>query len=460
MVDVVDDLKRIKLQEFGEAVLCPADSINLGALTQTNTRWRQLLGLRTDPIRVVDSNEKFVRLRAEMVTGVVRVDDVDIEIAPKFLNVQQDGWQGVLWQILTAVEGGYVDETLTSAHEWASLSIPDLLAEIFLASYSKGAARGLPRGYKTKQAQGVELRGSLDLSRLGQWIIEPWKIPYVSDQLSEDVPIARLLRWSAETLSNTVRYSGRARALREIAASLSLVGRRPPHLLDARRITLDTQHQGLVPAKLVGLLLLEGSGVIHSLGEQLLSGFLWKSDVIYENYIFWLCQRAANHRFQHAEKRVTYFGKVVSGDGRKLETTPDVVFRDASDVITAITDSKYKILGSRPKAADTYQILTAAHVLGCRHVSLTYPVSLPREATVWQVTSALGEGIIELTALPMNLMSLLEPGGTQRLVDIILGWLDHVDKSLPPNGLDYKLPNTPTELGDDVSQQELFVDRG
>lgn len=164
-------------------------------------------------------------MRAEAVTGVVRIGHTDLEIAPKFLSAGDSGWQTVLWRILSVVEGGHVDENLTTAHDLASLSMPDLLAEMLLASYAKGAARGLPRGYLTEQASGNTLRGSLDPSRLGEWVARPWELPYVADLLTDDTSLARLLRWSAECLAATVKAPGRARAVREIAAGLSHVGR-------------------------------------------------------------------------------------------------------------------------------------------------------------------------------------------------------------------------------------------
>lgn len=88
-----------------------------------------------------------MKLRAKGITGIVRIANIDIEITPKFLSVVDGSWQIVLWRILTVVEGGYIDDDLTTANQLKSMSMPDLLAEIFLRSYSKGAGRGLPRGY-------------------------------------------------------------------------------------------------------------------------------------------------------------------------------------------------------------------------------------------------------------------------------------------------------------------------
>lgn len=424
MADAVIASPRIPLQEYGPPVVCEAVGLDLHALAEANKRWSKALGLSGDPIRVEDIGNGFVKLRAEAVTGVIRVGNTDIEIAPKFLSAIDRGWQSVLWRILTVVEGGYVDDALTTAHEIDSLSMPDLLAEIFLASYGKGAVRGLPRTYLTEQASGTMLRGSLDPSRFGQWMARPWELPYVSDLLTDDTQLARLLRWTAECLAATVKAPGRARAVREVSAGLAHVGRKPPHLLDAQRISLGIQHQGLEAARVVGLLLLEGAGVHHANGDHALSGFLWNSDVIYENYIYWLCQRAASRCSSRVNKGAIKFGEVIAGEGSKLETTPDVVFRNAQGTPVAVTDSKYKRVGSRPKASDSYQVLTAGHVLGCHRVSLTYPVAYDREPTVWRVQSALGGSDIELTALPLNLMDLTLPEGQGRLIDSVVAWLE------------------------------------
>lgn len=417
-------LTRIELQEYGAPVVFREEELNLPALVEANNRWKKNLGLVSDPIRVEGIGNGLIRLRAEAVTGVIRIKDVDIEIAPKFLNVNDSNWQTVLWRILTVVEGGYVDDSLTNAHDLALLSLPDLLAEIFISSYTKGAGCGMPRSYKAEQASGHMLRGSLDTSRSGEWMRRPWIIPYISDLLTEDTALAQLLRWSAECLSTTVKSPARIRAIRKIAAELAHVGRQPPHLHDAQRITIGIQYRGLEAARMVGLLLLEGAGVNHSRGEHALSGFLWNSDVIYENYIYWLCRRAASKYGKRVNKDVMKFGEVISGAGTRLETTPDVVFRDSQGMPVAVADSKYKRLGSRPKSPDTYQVLTAGYVLGCQRVSLIYPVAMHREPTVWRVHSALGGGDIELTTLPLNLMGLVSPEGQKILVDAIVAWLE------------------------------------
>src|SRR5690606_15322028 len=110
-------------------------------------------------------------------------------------------------------------------------------------------------------------------------------------------------------------------------------------------------------------------------------------------------------------KSTTRFAEVLTGAGAALETTPDVLFKDQNGMLTAIADAKYKVLGIRPKAQDTYQILTAAQVLGCRRVALVYPADAKDQPIVWRVQSALGGDDIEMTGLPLNLMSLRQRNG-------------------------------------------------
>jgi len=414
---------RIRIQEYGQPVILQAEDINKHILIEASSRWKKILGLSSEPFKVEDIGNGQIKLRAEAVTGVVRVGNADIEIAPKFLDATRDSWQSVLWRILTVVEGGHIDSNLTSAHHGATLAIPDLLAEIFLASYARGAARGLPRSYLSEQNQGSCVRGAFDISRIGDWVSRPWVVPYISDYFTDDTTLTRLLRWSASCLAATVKLPSRAKALREIDASLANVGRHPPHLIEARRTRLGSQHQGLEAARMVGILLLEGAGVNHTNGEHALSGFLWNSDTIYENYIFWLCQRAANQEGMMVSKNEMKFGQILRGEGSNLKTTPDVIFRNEAGKAVAVVDAKYKILGSRPKASDIYQVFTAGHIVGCQKVLLTYPSSNDRDFTVWRIPSGLGGKDIVLTALPMNLMNISMPYGEKALIKTINSWL-------------------------------------
>jgi 5-methylcytosine-specific restriction endonuclease McrBC regulatory subunit McrC len=412
----------LRLREFGKPTVVEKHVLNVEAVHRANARWKTSLGLPGNPIVIEDIGDSYL-VRAQYVTGVVRVGDLDIEVVPKFLGEIDGSWQTVLWRILATVEGGLIEDRTTSATAVDAVTIPDLLADILLDAYSRGAARGLPRQYRTEAGAGAQLRGVLDTSRVGEWLARPWLIPQITDELNEDTSVARLLRWAAAVLERIVKSPSRARSLRTMLGALSDVGRTPPHLVDVNRIGLGPQHLALQAAVDVAVLLLEGRGIHHAAGAYEISGFLWNSDEVYERFVFWLCQRAASRIAGTVSKSEIKFGELVAGPGRRLSTTPDVVFRDSGRAVTAVMDAKYKTFGARPKSSDTYQILTGAHVLGCVRVGLTYPVATPTERTVWKVQSHLGGMAVALTALPLNLMQMADPDGADKLVARIATWL-------------------------------------
>lgn len=423
MADSITELKRIQLQEYGPRVLVPIDLLDLRDLEEANRRWSKLLGLSRSPIQAQLQGQNTIGLRAEGVTGAIRIGDVDVEIAPKFLDNSQANWQSALWRILEVAEGAQVDFESTAGNEISNSYLPDLLAEIFISSFRRGSLRGLPTGYKTRRSQGMSLRGQLDTSRIATMIAKPWLVPYVTDLLVEDVPLSRLLKWAATILSQSVVAPNRVKSLRQIVGTLGHVANHPPSLTEARRIQVGVQHLPLEPAKTVGLLLLEGATVNHSNGAFRIPGFLWNSDSIYENFIFHLCRKVALRNSLTVAKHSINFGELYEGTGTQLQTIPDVVFRDKTGLAVAVADSKYKNFGSRPQSSDSYQVFTAAHVVGCRKSSLIFPGKSNQQPSCWRIDSKLGAESVYLTALPIDILAMSEPAGFSALADVIERWL-------------------------------------
>jgi hypothetical protein len=412
----------LRIREFGQQVLLSRERIDVVALQRASARWKGALGLPSEPFTVEEAGADLL-VSSRHVTGVVRVADLDIEVRPKFLGGSHASWQTALWRILAAVDGGLIDDNQTSATHTDDEGIADLLAQVFIASWGKGSARGLPRQYRTSASVGSRVHGALDTTRLGEWIAKPWAVPYLSDELTDDTPLARLLRWAADQLAVNVHTPGRRRSLREVSGMLHHAGRLVPSLGDARRIHLGAQHQALKPALDMALLLLEGRGIHHAAGEFEIPGFLWRSDKVYERFVYWLAQRAARRCGYSVSKQAISFGEVVRGEGARLATTPDVVFRHRDRTPAAVLDAKYKNYGARPKSDDTYQILTGGHVLGSPRVALTYPTDTGASVTTWRVTSGLGGQPIALSAIPLDLLRMVEKDGATLLVDKLCEWL-------------------------------------
>lgn len=415
---------RVQLQEYGDFVAIPPESFNALDIEIANLRWQRMLDLPQAPFQL-DTNAGVQRLRAVGVTGVIRVGQADLEIVPKFLGSGHPKWRSAFWKILLSASKSIHDELPTQASPGRDNSFIEFLADLFISSYFTGSARGLPRTYHTVKNKGFVLKGSFDAGRAMDFLVEPWRVPYLADVLSEDTQLARLLRWAAARLKGLVSSSNRGRLLHNILDDLSHVGRLPPHLIDARKIHLGAQHRGLEMALDIGILLLEGSGLAHENGNLELPGFLWRSSTVYEEFVYSVCQEVAADHGLSVSKANYPFGEVVSGIGTRLLTIPDIVFRDKFGATKAVADAKYKQFNAsgRPVPSDTYQMITGGHVLGCSHVSLIYPFGEHRERTTWRLESKLGGDDIFLSALHINPMDILYDQGRKSVGEPISKWL-------------------------------------
>lgn len=417
-------MRSITLREYGPPVeeeLTPREHDRLVA---TNLSWQKTLGLPSPPLRI-DYDGQRAAIRARGVSGTIRVGTLNIELAPKFLDLDSTDayrWREAFWRILMIAQDGKSLLGRASGTDAESISIADLLAEVFLSSYARGATRGLPLEYTEVSESASTVRGSFDSSRVATWLATPWRIPSRDNVLTTTTQLTHLLSWAAQELRHLVSSVGRARELDIVHHGLVAAQRSTPIIDLAERIQLGVQHEALRPALEVSLLLLRGHGVRHGAGDRDVIGFLWRSEDIYERFLFWLCRAAGLRRHLQVRKASARFG--LSSSAPPLTTTPDVTFVSSAGTVVAVLDAKYKGLNSSPKASDSYQIFTAASHFGCREVGLVYPSGVERAAAKWLVASGLGGEQVTIAALSLNLMKAATAPGRQVLVDIVGEWLD------------------------------------
>lgn len=413
----------LALREFGAPVAIELAPREIDALHATNESWRKSLGLPVAPLRILQQGSQ-VLIGAQGVAGTMKVGSLTIEIAPKFLGVEQDAgdWRHAFWQILIIAQQGKSVLGKASGRDIDTVSIADVLAELFLRSYSRGTTRGLPLQYTEAAEIGPSVHGSFDPEGFVRWTAQPWKVPSKASVLTVESPLSQLMSWAASQLRTLTTSRSRARELDEVRQSIVFHSRRPPRLDVAERIQLGVQHEALRPALEIAILLLRGHGVRQGDGERDVIGFLWRSEDVYERFLFWLCREAARKRGLSVRKSSARFG--VSSTAAPLTTTPDVTFTRSDATVVAVLDAKYKRINSTPAASDSYQILTSANHFGCRRVGLVYPSTDDRPETVWTVASALGGLEVQISALHLELLRAATLEGRRALVDVVGDWLD------------------------------------
>jgi 5-methylcytosine-specific restriction enzyme subunit McrC len=430
----------VPLHENGAARLVELTPAARRNLVAASTSWKKSLGLRELPLRIRTEGD-LTAISAKHVAGTIRVGEIQIDIAPKFLDLevaQSQDWQQAFWQILILAHKGRSLFGRAAGADSASLSIADLLAEIFLESFSRGSSRGLPLEYTEMGGFHPTVRGSFDHRYFSEWITSPWRVPTIETLLTPDTPLARLLAWAAQQLRALVSSSRRARDLDATRHQLPVWIGPAPKLDHAERLTLGVQHEALRPALDVAILLLQGHGVRHGGGDRDTVGFLWKSEDVYEKFLYWLCREAGRSRGFQVNKGAARFG--ISPTAPPLLTTPDVLFLRSDGSAVAVLDAKYKNLNSKPKAGDSYQILTSANHFGCTQVGLVYPASVAQSDTNWTVKSALGGEDVTVTALRLDLLAAATSDGRRQLVETVGNWLDSLRPRLIPADLEASTP--------------------
>jgi 5-methylcytosine-specific restriction endonuclease McrBC regulatory subunit McrC len=414
----------LALREYGATVWVDLPERERELLQRASESWKRSLGLPSAPLRI-ETNAELTGVTAQGVAGTLRVGDLRVDIAPKFLDPDENDprdWRQAFWEILIVAQDGRALFGRATGADSKATSIADLLAEVFLRSHAHGTTRGMPMQYTENQELSPAVHGAFDSSQFGRWIVEPWIVPVRESTLTSDTPLARLLGWAAGQLRTLTSSPARARELDAIRHALPGLGSQPPRIEVAERLQVGVQHSALKPALEVALLLLRGHGIRHGSGERDVIGFLWRSEDVYERFVFWLCREAGRSRGLLVRKTSARFG--ISKTAPPLTTTPDVIFSDSGSNGIAVLDAKYKALNSTPKASDSYQILTSAHHFGCAEVGLVYPSTFSRDTTSWAVASSLGARTATISSLHLDLLDSASSQGRRALVETIGEWLD------------------------------------
>lgn len=350
-------------------VLTPS---GVARVAEASSYWRKALKLREEPLRLTPTSTKEYLLEARGVAGFIRVDDQNLEIAPKFLNraLCGPGWRAAMWRFLAY---GYGVEALADAagHRANEDGIADVLAELFLTSLRGASARGYPLGYRHTLMNSAFLRGRLDPKKYGNLLPVSGRIDIVAAQLTTDIPTNRLLKWAGNQLASTVEDAGRRRRLLAWSAELPGVQSVLPRTHSVP--PPQRHHPYLVHAVEIAKLLQDDTLAGYQSGELTVPGFLWDSESLFERAVGRLFHDACHSSgLAVIKERLKLARTSDEGHETSTYTTPDVtVRRGVNPVLHA--DAKYKVFNEHPSNEDFYQVLAAGRVSDIETVALVYP---------------------------------------------------------------------------------------
>lgn len=410
----------LPLVEYGEPVPLPdVEPGTVDQLVEHGEAWKKQLGLSHSPFCIGERNG-MVTISARDVAGFLRIGDLDVEVAPKFLSgpaITTGRWRAALWRILAATDDDPLLAPPTIASDEPTRTISDLMGWSFLASMTAARLRGMPRGYTERRGQLPVLRGRIDVSRTADMVLHPYRLHCVYDVYSEDIAVNRLLRWAAQALARDVLSPRLTRALQGEVAALEGVGGVPPGLLEAERLVLPPQYRQLEPAVRIARLLLRGHSLVHRRGTEGVHGFLWKSADVFERFVFRLVRRVSRQvGGLYVKKQPVGLGTPDGSGGRAFRTEPDVRISDNART-RIVLDAKYKTwAGHAPKREDRYQVIVGGWVVSCDFVGLVYP-SLDGERQYplsWSLHGPAAPS--KMVSIFVNLIEMADKRGERRLL--------------------------------------------
>jgi len=364
----------VEVIEYGQAVTLEIESLEAEAITDASQLWRKKLKLKDPPLCLTQLEKGKYSLKARGVAGFIKVGNLSLEIAPKFLNrnTAGPGWRSAMWRFL-AYGRGIEALSQTSGRLGVEEGIADVLADMFLTSLKGASTRGYPLGYKPNRLDSSFVSGRLDPKKFSRLLSITGKIGIVTTKLTNDIPTNRLLKWAGHELARTVESPSRRKRLNLWATELPNVSTVPPRIEQVS--SPSRQYPHLVHAVEIAKLLYDDREISYAKGGLDLPGFLWDSDDLFERATRRLLSEAARPLGFRVSKRSHVLAKTTSAEKEALtHTTPDIdVWHGEHSVF--IVDAKYKNLGRNPSNEDFYQILAGGRVRFVPTVALLYPAA-------------------------------------------------------------------------------------
>lgn len=353
--------------------------------------WKNKLGLPQAPFYYTNDNENNLSIFVRGVTGFISIEGYSFEIKPKFLDSDiGNQWKIALSNLLFLQEDILKYKSNMIHSNIINETLPDLLAEKFISELEKGLLLGLPKGYILKEESVPYYKGTYNINKAIEHLIQPHLIPSKFDDYVEDILVNRIIKLASIELSKLVKNNSLATRLNEMAYQINATDARPDNM-SIERTALPLQFSYLETVFDLSKLILTNNSIIFSEGKYKNSGFLWNTHVIFENFIKILvrliCKRNRNLHFTDKKLHLYSLANPTVSLSRKTGlTSPDVRIYEGS-TIRWLLDVKYKNWKNGPKSEDVYQMITGAQLTKIDRASLIYPkgIQAPSEQVYYNI---------------------------------------------------------------------------
>lgn len=414
----------IEYDKVGEEIVFSSEDDLLNfqqALNETNLVWKKKLGLSKNPFYFNKITANTIYFFVRGVTGFIKINNLSFEIKPKFLDVTSgEEWKVALANLLFLQENPLKYKSNMIQSDVLHENLPDLLAEKFIFELEKGLLLGLPKGYIFKEESVPFYKGTYNINKAIDHLLEPHLIPCKFDDYVEDIIVNRIIKVAAVELSRLVKDNSLSLRLNEMSFQINATDLMP-NISEIERATLSTHFGYLEVLFDLAKLVLSNNSIMFTKGQYENSGFLWNTHTIFEGFIKTLVRLICNknRNLSFTDKRLhlyTLANMTVDKSRKRGSTSPDIRIFEGSD-LKWLMDAKYKNWKNGPKSEDLYQVITGAQLSKINKASLIYPKgsNTPSEQIFYNLNTISTPKYI--SCIFVDILKLSQPNGLEVLTE-------------------------------------------
>lgn len=338
----------------------PATEV-LGLLDPAARRLRELLRLSRNPFVVSSSGA----VRVDGIAGLLRLSpDLELQIAPKFLDPDDPGWQEDFFLLAVFSRTGRVlprEQIRAGSGRRGDLAtlVGQTLVQLFWENYRRPI-----RSYRTREVEEFAYEGDVDPIDL--FVPPPGGWPQRVLQLRRDNEHNAVLSGAVRALLPEIRDSETRRQLLRVQQA---IGHQPP-VASLRPVRLPSRYRQWQVAYDLSLQVLRGFGVEFQEEHLLSPGFVLRTWETWQALV-----EAALRTGMPAEVLGQRPYRLGDRSTSPLDVTPDVVIVVNGQPVLVV-DAKYRTReGATPSMAadDIYETLAFMRATGTTRAVLLYP---------------------------------------------------------------------------------------
>ena len=381
-------------------------------LSQADRELRSRLGESGEGrLQIVELREGL-RVQATSWVGVVRLETIEIRIAPKLAGGHE--WLARLLEFASGIEG-LTRFRIDIALEVGGESLLDFISFLFTEATERLLRQGLISGYIEREEELGVVRGRLladrqVLQRFGQLD----RLVCSFDEFDHDIDENRLLLGALSVALRRVRSPSIHRRLSRLRAVLEPVC--DPSGLDLgnlrREFSYNRTNAHYKQAHGLAWLILDALGIddLLALGSTRSFAFLLDMNMLFERFVKGFVERILEPDLYRVDYHVTHSSVIWDSNTGKpySQVIPDLVISRRDDATYRLAiDAKYKLYNHRKiDSNDIYQTFLYAYALGSRGIAtsptalLLYPLAVSETSTlrleVWALDKSRGANIIAM----------------------------------------------------------------